>query len=75
MQPREYGPLTADKTSYGSDGADGVLGGAHATVERGADGTCPLGDSLEKIHAPSVANAGVVRGRSGQVVDGAPGCG
>jgi hypothetical protein len=32
VQPRDHGPLTADKTSYGSDRAHRVLGGGHAVI-------------------------------------------
>ena len=51
MQPREYGPLTADKTSYGSYGSDRVFSRGHASVDGGPDLLRPLGESLDEVHA------------------------
>lgn len=52
MQPREYGPLTADKTSYGSDRADGVLGGGHSGVGDDVQSSRqPRADPVQESHA------------------------
>ena len=70
MQPRANGPLTADKTSYGSYRADRVLGSRHAQIV-----TEPTKEAAKSCHRQSLARQTRLRVTGNRSVDDASGCG